>query len=285
MKDNVIIPNKQELDRKIEVMKNEGVNSLQVISDFDRTLTNAFFNGEKISGILSHLDHGNYLKGYAEKAQAIFNKYHPIEISSDIKYEEKRKIMLKWWIEVYELLIKCGLNETVIKQAVKDIKEDGKVRLREGCKSFLENLQRSNIPIIIMSATGIGNMVTEFLRENKINYPNIHFIGNTLEFNKENKFLGIKDDKIIHILNKHEAEIKNLPVYGEIINRRNVILIGDSLGDLGMAQGINPKNIIKMGFYNLHEESLEEFKQNFDIVITNDGSFEPVNEILRKIIE
>ena len=43
MKENVIITNKQELDKKINAIKKDGKKSLHVISDFDRTLTHAFF--------------------------------------------------------------------------------------------------------------------------------------------------------------------------------------------------------------------------------------------------
>jgi 5'-nucleotidase len=137
-----------------------------------------------------------------------------------------------------------------------------------------------------MSSGGIGNMVIEFLKEQKFMHENIHFIGNTLEFNKDGKFTRIKDNKIIHVFNKHEIELKNLPIYNEIKNRKNIILLGDSLGDLGMLEGSNYKNLIKIAFFNYpDEENLEDFKKNFDIIILNDGSFDYINQLLKEILE
>ena len=67
-------------------IKKQGIDSLHIVSDFDRTLTYASVGGEKIPSIISILRDGNYLsKEYAEKAHALFNKYHSIEIDNNIK--------------------------------------------------------------------------------------------------------------------------------------------------------------------------------------------------------
>ncbi len=283
---DIIIPDKPKLEKKIEAIRKEGASSLHVLSDFDRTLTKAFFKEEKIPSLISHLRNGHYLtKDYAEKAQTLFNKYHPIELSDKITKEEKSKAMLEWWSAHYKLLVKSGLNEKTIKQALKDIIQEGKIKLRKGAAEFLQKLNQDNIPLIILSSAGIGNMVTEFLKEQNLMFNNIHFIGNTLKFDKAGNFAGIKDNKIIHVLNKHEAEIKNLPIYEEIKQRKNIILLGDSIDDLGLAQGVQHKNIIKIGFLNFSEQSLEEFQKNFDVIIMNDGDFSEINNVLSKILE
>ena len=76
---NAIIINPQELDKKIEAMKKDGVSSLHIVSDFDRTLTKAFYHNKKAPSILSELRNGKYLtKEYAEKAHDLYNQYHPI---------------------------------------------------------------------------------------------------------------------------------------------------------------------------------------------------------------
>jgi len=284
---NIIIPNQKELNNRINEIKKDSANSIHILSDFDRTLTKAFFNGEKTPSLISHLRNGKYLTAdYAEKAKKLFEKYHPIELSKEISKEEKKKAMKEWWSTHYNLLAECGLDEKTIKQAVKDLIKEDKIKLRENAKEFLKILNKQNIPLIILSSAGIGNMVTEFLNEQKLMFKNIHFIGNTLEFNKTGKFGGIKDKKIIHVLNKNEAELKSLPVYKEIEKRRNIILLGDSIDDLGMIEGFSYKNVIKIVFVNYEDEdNLEEYKRNFDIIITNDGSFEEINNILLRILE
>lgn len=283
--DSVIIPNKPELDRKIAAIKKDGIKSIHVVSDFDRTLTKAYFKGEKITAIINHLRMGNYLsKGYAKKAKILQDKYHPIEVSRTINQTEKNKSMKEWWSNHYKLLVESGLNEKIMEKAVKDILHQGTITLRDGAANFLRSLYKNNIPMIIMSSSGIGNMVTDFLNIQKLMFDNIYFIGNTLEFDKDGKFIGIEDNKIIHVFNKSEVEIKNLPLYDSLKERSNIILLGDSISDLGMIKGSNFKNLIKIGFLNYPEESLEEFKKAFDIIITNDGSFEPINELFGKLL-
>jgi 5'-nucleotidase len=284
--ENIVIINKEKLDRTIANIQKEGINSLHILSDFDRTLTKAFLNNNKVLGILANLRDSGYLsKDYKEKARELYAKYRPIEISTQIGFEEKNKKMKEWWINIYKLLVECGLTEKIIKDSVNDQIKNNKIELRDGLEEFLKILNDKKVPFIIMSATGIGNLAIEFLKEKKIFHNNIHFIGNTLEFNKEGKFLGMEDHKIIHSLNKHETELKSLPIYKEIIKRKNVILLGDSVDDVRMVEGFNYENLVKIGFLNYpEEESLEEYKKFFDIIILNDGSFEYIDSILKRII-
>ena len=87
-------------------------------------------------------------------------------------------------------------------------------------------------------------------------------------------------------MNKDETILKEIPhVYEKIQDRKNVILIGDSLEDLGMITGFSYDNLLSIGFLNYEtEKNLEVYKEEFDIVITNDGSFAPINKILGEII-
>jgi hypothetical protein len=65
---------------------------MHVVSDFDRTLTKVFVNGKKIPSLISVIRDGNYLSSdYAEKAHALFNKYHLIETDTKIPLGEKKK--------------------------------------------------------------------------------------------------------------------------------------------------------------------------------------------------
>lgn len=284
--ENIIILNPKELKNKIAIFKKEGKDKLHILSDFDRTLTKAYFKGEKVTAIINYLRMGNYLsENYANKAKALQDKYHPIEVSQTISQEEKNKAMFSWWSEHYKLLVESGLNEKTMAQAIKDIIKTGTISLREGADNFLKTLNKNNIPIVIMSSSGIGNMVVDFLKTQKLMFDNTHFIGNTLEFNKQGKFLGIQDNKIIHVFNKHEVEIKNLPIHKQIENRKNIILLGDTISDLGMLENLEYNNLIKIAFQNYPEENLDDFKKNFDIVITGDSNFDYINELLKEILD
>lgn len=57
--------------------------------------------------------------------------------------------------------------------------------------------------------------------------------------------------ELIHIYNKREGALLNTGHFQELRTRPNVLLLGDSLGDLTMADGVhNMENILKIGFLN-----------------------------------
>jgi 5'-nucleotidase len=284
MNKNIIIPNPKELDRKIAKIKKDGVGSIHFIADFNKTFTPAYLNGKKVPSLISHLRTGSYLaKDYSSRAQALYDYYRPIEISRTISFDEKKAKMLEWWLTHYKLLVECGLNEETIKKVVEDMLGAG-FGLRNGAKEVLKNLHEKGIPLVVMSGAGIGNMILKFLDNQNLLFDNLFFIGNTLQFDKRGRFLGVEDDKIIHVLNKKEVEIKNLPVYEKIKNRPNIFLLGDSIEDSKITDGYEYKTIIKIGFLNDEEEnSLEEFKNNFDVIILNDSDMDFVNQLLNDL--
>jgi len=53
-------------------------------------------------------------------------------------------------------------------------------------------------------------------------------------------------EPIIHSFNKDETVVKNFPIYKDIKDRKNIILLGDGLGDAHMADGFDYENIIKI---------------------------------------
>ena len=62
--------------------------------------------------------------------------------------------------------------------------------------------------------------------------------------------VGFQSD-LIHTFNKNKNAIKKSDYFNSIKHRHNIILLGDSLGDLTMADGAyNVKNILKIGFLN-----------------------------------
>lgn len=57
--------------------------------------------------------------------------------------------------------------------------------------------------------------------------------------------------ELIHIYNKREGAMLNTGHFEELRSRPNVLLMGDSLGDLNMADGVQDmKFILKIGYLN-----------------------------------
>ena len=278
---NIIISNPKKLEEVKNKIKNGGKDKLHIIADFDKTLTMGADKGDrKVTSIINLIALGGYLTpDYPKKAHALFDKYYPIEISAAIPLEERKKKMQEWWRKHFELLIKSGINLGVIEEIIKN----KKLLFRKGTFEFLDRLNKNNISLVIMSA-GPGDMIKEYLRANKKLYKNIHIIANFFEFDKNRKAISV-NKPIIHTFNKSETSVKNLPIYNKLLKRKNVILLGDILGDVGMIEGFPYENLIKIGFLNQDvDERLEEFKKNYDVVIINDGSMDYVNEVVGDVI-
>ncbi|KAJ8320404.1 hypothetical protein KUTeg_001991 [Tegillarca granosa] len=100
------------------------------------------------------------------------------------------------------------------------------------------------------------------------------------------KMIGFKGE-MIHVYNKNEGAVHDSDYFKNLEHRHNVILMGDSLGDLHMADGaVNVQNKLKIGFLNVKvEESLELYKNKYDIVIAQDETVDVVNALMRRILE
>jgi len=279
--ENIIISNPSKLDEIKEKISKQGKDKFHVIVDFDRTLTKCFFKGEKSPTVIAQIREGNYLTpDYASKAHDLFDKYYPIEINPKISLKEKKEKMTEWWKAHFNLLVECGMNKKVINEITKK----SKIKFRKGVLEFLSFLKKRNIPIVIMSA-GPGDMIEEHLKQENIFYNNINIIGNRFEFDGDGKVIKIKEP-IIHAFNKSETSVKELEIYDQLLKRKNVLLLGDTIGDAGMIEGFPYENLIKIGFLNINaEENLEEFKKNYDVLILNDDDFDYVNELVNEIVE
>src|SRR3989338_5067846 len=277
----IIIPIPKNLKKLKSHIKKAGYENLHVLSDFDRTLTYGVINGVKTPSIISMLRDGNHLtEDYALKAHALFDKYHPIEIDPKIQLPKKKKAMQEWWETHNKLLVESGLS----KEDLEDIVKNGHVRFREGVPEFLDFIHEHNIPLVVLSASGCGDAIRLFFQKIGRDYSNILYVTNQFNWDKNGKAVST-NGPIIHSMNKDETIFEKIPkVYKIIKPRRNVLLLGDSLGDLGMIEGFDYKALLKVGFLNFdYDKDLAGFKKKFDVVLEGDGDFNYVNKLIREL--
>ncbi|MFA5012980.1 MAG: hypothetical protein WC520_00230 [Candidatus Paceibacterota bacterium] len=282
MNENIIIVNPEELAKKKQLIKEAGAGALHILTDFDKTLTKTYVNGKIFPSVISILRDNEYLsKSYSVKAQELYNKYRPIEIDPDISYEEKKAVMHEWWMAHFDLLIKAGLNKSHLAQAA----ESGSILFRHGMGEFFGILKTKNIPVVIMSSSGLGGETIYMLLE-KINSlsDNVHIISNTFEWDDDGNLLAVKEP-IIHSLSKKELTVKDYPVFERIKNRKNVILIGDNLEDVDMIEGFDYENLISIGFLNENvEANLEKYKKYYDVIILDDAPMDYINDLIKEVL-
>jgi cytosolic 5'-nucleotidase 3 len=278
--ENIIISNPETYEKIKKAILDQGAENLHILSDFDKTFTKAFVNGKKIPSIISELRNGESLsKEYAKKAHELFDYYHPFEEDNSLTIKQKKEKMKEWWTKHFELLIKEKLNKGDLEKIVKS----GNVQLRKGIEELMDLLKEKQIPLIILSASGIGDVIPMYLKQKNINYQNIYTISNFYKWDSKGNAIGVKKP-IVHSANKDETTLEKLPFYSKLLKRKNIILLGDSLDDSKMAQGFPYENILKIGFLNEKvKERLEDYKKKYDVIIPSDGTMNFINEFLKQI--
>lgn len=278
----VVIPQRENFNQRKQLLIKGGLFKLQVIADFDRTLTANFANGRKISSLIAALSDHHYLTAdYAAKAQALFDYYRPLESDISLSVEAKKGLMTEWWRRHFKLLIASGLNLTDIKSVI----DNRFVNLRTGVVEFIKLLSKFKIPLIIFSANGLGvSALDYFFQKEGLPMDNLHFIANDFVWGEDGRALSVKEP-IIHSFNKDETELSAFGCLEKVKDRTNILLLGDSLGDVGMANGFPYRNLLKIGFLNDKiRESLPVYREAYDALILNDGDFSLPLEILKEII-
>lgn len=280
----IVIVDEKALGKKVIGFKRKGSSGIHILADFDRTLTYGLDKDgrNRTPTVVSQLrSDEKYLgRAYKEEAERLFDLYHPIEINPNIPLDEKRQKMHEWWSKHFDWIAKNGLTKKIIEQVVKE----RPLRFRKGALEFMEMLNEHEIPLVIMSAAP-GDMLAEYLEQNGLMFPNVYIISNRYKFNSQGKAIAIQEP-IIHTFNKTEVSLEEYPIYSHIRNRRNVLLLGDSVGDIGMVEGFPYSHLIKIGFLNEEvEQSLPSFKKSYDVVLLGDQDFGYVNSLLGGILK
>lgn len=147
--------------------------------------------------------------------------------------------------------------------------------LRDGYEQFFDRLHKHSVPVFIFSA-GLGDVLEEIIRQAGVYHPNVKVVSNFMDFDdnvsprplpfgerrrtrrltfdllpdSQGVIRGFKGE-LIHVYNKHDGALRNTEYFKQLKEYSNIILMGDSLGDLSMADGApSVENILRIGFLN-----------------------------------
>jgi HAD superfamily hydrolase (TIGR01544 family) len=269
----VIISNPEVFNQKKQQLIADGLDNIQMVLDFDRTVSRHKLDDGRTSlstfGILERSP--RLSPGYSVATKELFNTYYPIEVDPNYPYDEKFKKMVEWWEKAEGLIVAEKIPFVWLEEMVREAPLD----LRRGCDKLFSLTNEHNIPILIFSG-GITQLIEMVITQRTgAIYPNMHVVSNHLVPNEQGVISGF-DGPMIHVLNKKEQAIaheKNVAWFKKIEKKKNVILMGDSLHDVDMAEGVKDiKTCLRIGFLNDKvDELLEHYKKVFDVVICNDG--------------
>ncbi|XP_072560786.1 7-methylguanosine phosphate-specific 5'-nucleotidase-like isoform X3 [Paramormyrops kingsleyae] len=277
---SVQMKDRHRVEEIIESMRLAGSDALQVMSDFDMTLTRFAYNGTRCPTCHNILDNSVLISGDCKKMlKDLLNKYYPIEFDASRTVEEKVPHMVDWWTKAHELLIEQKIQKDQLARVVKD----SNAMLRTDYEFFFDHLDKKKIPLVIFSA-GIGDVLEEVIIQAGVFHSNIMVFSNYMDFDEKGTLQGFKG-KLIHTFNKNGLTLVESNHFPKLRDRHNVLLLGDSLGDLNMVEGLpDTDNILKIGFLNDKvEDWRESYLDRYDIVLEKDETMDVPNAILRYI--
>jgi cytosolic 5'-nucleotidase 3 len=161
-------------------------------------------------------------------------KYYPLEVDRSLSLEERVKFMVEWVEQSHAAMLTSGLTRSKLISAV----ADANIALRDGHDVLLRHLEALSIPLLIFSA-GIADVLEEvFKQHSEAPLPqHAHIVSNRMVFNEQSGALEGFTEDLFHVFNKQASSIQHAPYFQAdgIDKRHNVILVGDSLGDVHMA--------------------------------------------------
>ncbi|KAI8539626.1 hypothetical protein RHMOL_Rhmol09G0197700 [Rhododendron molle] len=242
---DVVMGDPELLEKKIAAIRAAGPQKLQVIADFDATLTKYWIDGHRRQSSHGLLQQGN--SKYDIKRRELAEYYHPLEFNPTIPLDEKAKLMEEWWEKTHALLIEGGLTYDAIKNSV----ANATIEFREGVVELFEFLEICHWWEIDLSPLVSFSRGTIKTLPCKAAFPG--FSKFDYEFRCIIKNLVLVSGKTIHVLNNNEHALDmaapvhdqlgdtNGPVedIASVKKRTSVLLLGDHIGDLGMSDGLN----------------------------------------------
>ncbi|KAF9421746.1 hypothetical protein HW555_002427 [Spodoptera exigua] len=281
-RENVHIRDKEQLLQKLNKMIQDGHNKLQIVTDFDHTLTrHTMDNGSVVlTSFGMFRECPSIPQHYKDEDNRLSGIYKPIESDPKMSVEEKTQHMIDWYVAAHALLkgVKFPRHE-LMEAAYKMVK-----CFRKGVREMIDWSGTQQVPVLVFSA-GLGESVLAAMTAANFMLPNVKVISNFLALDENECIVGIKGE-VIHTYNKNETAIKNTEYYDMVQNRSNVVLMGDNIGDAGMAEGMEHCDVVvKVGFLGHNPEgNLKNYLNKFDIVLVNDPTIDVVNGILECIL-
>lgn len=252
---------------KISKIKEDGLNSLVIISDFDGTLTRGYSpQGVRESNSSNVLSKKKILGDkYTNIASALERFYLKVENEPTLSIEKRTAYMNRWWTKQWEAMAASGLKRSHIKEVIakKHITE------RKHFNDFFDIIYAHNVPLIILSA-GIEDIIEQLIKNQGRLTNNVHVVSNRLKFDNKGEFTGENEFGVmITSMNKTSIHIKNRDFYPIIKDRKNAVLIGDSISDANMDNGMNYDTVLKIGFFrdDGNEKKKIAYQNAFDILL------------------
>ncbi|KAF5403611.1 Pyrimidine 5'-nucleotidase [Paragonimus heterotremus] len=276
----VVLSNEEKLIKQLSAMAQDGHQQLQIISDFDYTITKYVDGGQKMLTTHEAIEmHPNMKKHSISELRKLRDTYLPIETSCVKDPVLLRQHMDAWWNQSYSIL----LANPITRRMIVEVEQFAPIVFRQEFTDFAAYLRSVWIPLTVFSA-GLGDVIAQLMQSAHMSMENVLIAANYMRFGRNGvayaftKPIICVHNKTLQILKQPASILTNR---SEQLMRRNVILLGDSPHDVHMTNGHHFNTVLKIGFLNHPtSQSIEQYKQIYDMVLTKHESFRvPLNLI------
>ena len=277
--------------RKRAAVISAGVCGTHFVVDFDRTLTTYLVRngarGDSCHGIIEKRP------GIAERAAALNTYYYAIETNPSMSKEAKTPFMIEWYGAVNGMLSASGITR---KDIASDV-QSAQLELRYGMTDLLNAARDVSLPVTIFSA-GIGDVIMEVLTQRWAGHEPMSLIPLPRALRVVSNWMTWLNKKpeahcigwsspLIHMFNKHATSLRP-DDFIELTQRKAVVLVGDSEGDISMAEGLEAETVLKIGFLNIAATApphlIAHYSHIYDIVFLDDAPAWEIQDIVRELL-
>lgn len=261
----VFFKDKGEFLEKLLKMKTDGVKELQIVSDFDQTITCFEINCRNSCSLFGAF---RVSQKTSEKfkiaVKELYDKYAPIEISTEIDAVSKEKLLKEWYFAIKDVF----LSEKLTKNKCLEVLNHANIGLRYGFRRFFALCKQLDLPFYLISGGITQSLVTIIEKtQNLKDYSSFCVFSNELVFDEEERLADLK----IKVFPTTKAGILAGKKPGFL---RNTLVFGDLESDVDMARNMGSETLICIGFLEKRKEHLlGNYLQKYDLVIVGDGDF------------
>mmetsp|Transcript_34435 Transcript_34435/g.39821 ORF Transcript_34435/g.39821 Transcript_34435/m.39821 type:complete len:256 (-) Transcript_34435:257-1024(-) len=245
--EEVYVKDREGLFHKLKQFFKDGIDALQLIADFDQTLTRAKVDGKNASSTFCVLHESEYVsERYLKEGKENYEHYVHIEHDADMPLEEKEKHMNDWW----EADLNGIIKEKLSKDNFLSMTRKSNLYFRNGISELFQLKQKHKFPFLVVSA-GIGEVIRSafeiYFESSGISVDSLKpfsIISNLGIYDENGTLVGFQSPYIT-IMNKdvnvsrfveeqkHKDEEEGHHVHG------NLIMMGDITEDVKMLNKID----------------------------------------------
>jgi len=259
-----MVPRPEALETKRARLAAAGAQHLQLILDFDHTLTR-FFMADGRSAPMCHdvVEHSPLMpEAFRKGYQQLWADQKAALANNDWSWED-------WWRRSHALMVEHGLRQ----EWLPDMVQASGMCCRERCGELFELLARHRVPVLIVSA-GLTQIIRKVLeREGVPLGENVRVLANEMRFDAASGVLEGFSEPVLHSQNKsgvgHRASD-----YFAAVARKHAIVVGDSLTDVNCADNVaGLEDDIRVGLFDAGKRSGQQsaYEETFDLLLSSEG--------------